>query len=308
MSAAAPVGAATTPGCKLNVILDIDETFVYFIKKVYHAHSWDTLTPEEKAKYKVHINKKGDVMIERPNLETFLDYLFANCTVSVWTWSDRDYAKDIADRYLIRGRTDRKIKYIFSAKNARESTGNNNDNNDNDNNDDVKNADDDSFKPDGHSKDLNYLWYRKKLPCFAECNTILIDDLPRNSVNPSNIKNSITIKPFALFGEVKDRSDPYEDVSDDKTLLEVIEILKKAQTVAADCYMDDDRRWENIFSPENVKAAGLEDSLTEIPFKGETVRAIGAGLKKATAGGARRRKTRGRKRHQKRRSTRSKRA
>jgi hypothetical protein len=264
MSAAALPAVA----CKLNVILDIDETFVYFIKKAFFAHSWDTLSPEEKAKYIVHDHKHG-VFIERPHLDTFLDYLFANCTVSVWTWSDREYAEGIVTRFLLRGHSDRKIEHIFAEEDAEASS-----------------------KEHGNSKDLNYLWYKKRLPCFAECNTILIDDLPGNSVNTSNIKNSITVKPFALFGEVKARTDPYEDVSDDTTLLEVIEILKKAQTVAAGCYTNDDKRWSNIFSAANVKAAGLEGSMVEIKKKsGVIVKAIGAGLKK-NEGGARRRKTR----------------
>ena len=47
------MSAAAAP-CKLNVILDIDETFVYFIKNAHFAHSWDTLSPGEKAKYEVH--------------------------------------------------------------------------------------------------------------------------------------------------------------------------------------------------------------------------------------------------------------
>ena len=282
----------STPACKLNVILDIDETFVYFIKKNLIAHSWDTLSPGEKAKYVVHTTKEGHVIIERPHLETLLDYLFANCTVSVWTWSDRGYAKDMVKRFLLRGRTDRKIKHIFADKEAHASAGSNYKRNENNENDEDDEEIHENFEPHGNSKDLNYLWYGKKLPCFSECNTILVDDLPGNSLNNSNKQNSITVKPFALFGEVKDRSDPYEDVSDDKTLLEVIDILKKVQRMAADNYKDDDKRWVNIFSPGNVKAAGLQGSLTDLTIKRKTVRAISAGLKKETAGGARRRGTR----------------
>ena len=261
--------SAAAGGCKLNVILDIDETFVYFIKKRYFEHSWDTISDAEKAKYKVHEHKDG-IFIERPHLETFLDYLFENCTVSVWTWSDADYAKGVANRFLIRGREDRKIEHIFSEEHAEASSA-----------------------LHGNSKDLNYLWYEpKRLPCFAECNTVLIDDLPGNSVNTSNMRNSITIKPFALFGEVKDRSDRYEDVSGDTSLLTAIEILKKAKTLASSCYGDGDRRWTNIFDEANLREAGLETYLTTVTRKnGTTVRAIGAGNATAT-GGSRRSRSR----------------
>jgi hypothetical protein len=288
--------AAAVAPCKLNVILDIDETFVYFIKNAHFAHSWDTLSPGEKAKYEVHrTDNTGHAIIVRPHLETLLDYLFANCTVSLWTWSDLEYAKDIANRFVTRGRKDRKIEYIFSEKDAGASA---------DGNENIPH-----YKFHGNSKDLNYLWYGKMLPCFSECNTILIDDLPNNSGNPSNRKNSITIKPFALFGEVKDRSDEYEDVSEDRTLLEVIEILEKVKHLAVKNYTDEDKRYTNIFSPENVSAAGLEESLIEYNFKGETVRGIGAGFRRearggAGAGGGRRRRRKTRRRVRRRRSTR----
>jgi hypothetical protein len=88
---------------------------------------------------------------------------------------------------------------------------------------------------------------------------------------------------------VKDRSDPYEDVSKDTSLLTAIEILKAAQTLASSCYYDGDKRWTNVFSASNVRAAGLEKYMTTITKKDKsTVQAIGAG-NVATAGGSRRR-------------------
>ena len=261
--------SAAARDCKLNVILDIDETFVYFINKKYFAHSWDTISDAEKAKYVVHDHKDG-VFIERPHLEAFLDYLFENCTVSVWTWSDADYAEGVVKRFLIRGRDDRKVEHIYSEDDAAASS-----------------------KLHGNSKDLHYLWYEKRLPCFAECNTVLIDDLPGNSVNTSNIRNSITIKPFALFGEVKDRSDPYEDVSGDTSLLTAIEILKAAQAVSSSCYYDGDKRWTNVFSASNVRAAGLTKYMGTVTKKdGKKVEAIVAG--NVVSAGGRRNTRRGR--------------
>jgi hypothetical protein len=249
--------------CKLNVILDIDETFLYFINKDHFPHSWGPLPEKEKAKYN-YIEHKAGIFIVRPYLKEFCDYLFANCNVSLWTWSDIEYAEGIPAKLLLDNVKGRKLHHIFADEDAGTSS-----------------------KLHGNSKDLNYLWYKKKLPCFAECNTILIDDLPNNSVNPSNRQNSITLKPFALFGEVKRRTDPYEDVSKDDTLLKVIEILKKAQTIANNCYEDDEKRWTNIFSPANVRSAGLESYMRTIKKQDDsTVRAIGAGDSHLFVGGA----------------------
>jgi len=48
--------------CKLNVILDIDETFVYFINKKYRANSWDKLPETERSKYKF-VDSSGHILI-----------------------------------------------------------------------------------------------------------------------------------------------------------------------------------------------------------------------------------------------------
>ena len=223
-------------GCRLNVILDIDETFLYFINKRYWDHSWDTLSNKEKNKYQTIPTKTG-VFIKRPHLDEFTDWLFKNCNVAIWTWSDKEYAEGFPTEALINDRPERKLEFVYCDEQAAESQ-----------------------ELHGFSKDLNYLWYGKnKSTCFAPCNTILIDDLPNNTITASNHQNCITLKPFALFGEVKDRSDPYEDVSEDDTLLRVLEILKKAKKIAQNCYEDEDLKEVSIFTPENIRRAGIDD-------------------------------------------------
>lgn len=252
-----------TRQCKLNVILDIDETFVYYIQKRHLPHSWDTLSNEEQAKYK-SIRSGENLLIFRPHCKEFFDFLFAHCDVSLWTWSDEEYATGIA-QLILRDHPGQTMHLILPDTIAERSS-----------------------ELHGHSKDLNLLWYGNgnnidSEECFAECNTVLIDDLPNNTIHPSNKRNSITIQPFALFGEVKDRSHPYRDVSKDTTLLEVITILKKILPIAQGCYEDDERRWNPIFSDENIARAKLSSYLHTIeysPFKklnAPPVKAIGAG-------------------------------
>jgi len=249
------------PGCPLNVILDIDETFVYFINKKYRAHSWDKLSESEKAKYQYN-EVGGHVLILRPHLQEFLDFLFANCSVSLWTWSDAEYADMIATTLITALKPDSRVRFVLSEEDAARSA-----------------------ELHGHSKDLNMLWYSEVKPCFAECNTVLIDDLPNNTIHPSNRKNSITVRPFAPFGEKKDRTERYMDMSNDTTLLEVIEILGLILNFAGACY-GGENQWESLFSTENIREMGLSKYIHTIeysPFKNKEmaklppVKAIGAG-------------------------------
>ena len=243
---------------KLNVILDIDETLIYFIRHNLRAHSWDTLSAAEKAKYEFIETSHKDIIVIRPHLQEFLTYLFKHCNVSLWTLSEQEYAEGIAEKFVAPKGSGRKLKHIFNA--------------DDDDNHDIA-----ASSLYGNNKDLNWLWYSyaEKYPCFSECNTILIDDLPNNALNTSNRKNSIKINPFALFGEVKKRTDPYHDVSKDDTLLRIIEILRhiKPQFIKKQCH-GTEKQWSNIFSADNILELGLKDYIKTVSFKNKDIHVI----------------------------------
>lgn len=245
-----------SPPCKLNIILDIDETLLYFIKRCYFKHSWDKLEENQKNQYRI-IDRPSGIFLIRPHLEEFLEWCFTNCNVYLWTWSDREYAEGIEKMIKCLSKELRNFKFtgIFADEDANASS-----------------------KVHGNSKDLNHLWYTIKTKCMAECNTILIDDLPGNSINCSNRKNSITVNPFALFGEVKARTDPYTDVSKDETLLKVLAILKKVDNHMKGCYEDCDRRWTNVFNERNIKQMGITEHVKNIMLTHDIlVKAIGVG-------------------------------
>jgi hypothetical protein len=236
----------------LNIVLDIDETLLYFIQKRYRPHSWDTLSAEEKAKYDYTENKNGNVLIRRPNIKAFFEFLFQNCSVSLWTLSDQDYADDVA-AMILRMFPGKSYKFasIYCDK-----------------------TDEESSEYFGGRKNLKYFYEDPKKPHVWPGNTILIDDLPSNSVNKENQHNSITIKPFALFGEVKDRTDPYEDVSQDTVLLDILNLL---QTILRNMAPQD-----SIFSEGNCARLGITHMLKDIQLKSKTgsmkfVRGIGIG-------------------------------
>ena len=257
---AKPTSAPAAPCERVNVLLDIDETLVYYISGKVRAHSWDKLTPAEQAKYNFSTRSPTDgVLILRPHVREFLSYLFRYFSVSLWTLSEREYAEDIAGGLLklFKKRTpNQRFAHIFSA----------------DDDEERKSA----RSLHGNNKDLNWLWYKyaKDFPCFAECNTILIDDLPANALNNSNRHNAVKIAPFALFGEVKARTDPYEDVSEDDVLPQLIAILKKVRAAQNDCYNDDEARWYWAFRESNVKRMGLDAYYLPQEWKGEKFRSM----------------------------------
>ncbi len=229
---------STKKSKKLNIILDIDETLLYFIQKKYQSYSWDTLSEEEKDKYKTHIRsfKNGNLLILRPNLDKFLKFLFKNCDVSIWSSSDYEYVEFIVEEYILPYGIP---KYILSERQG------------------VL-----AKKLHGNVKDLNLLWYGTDRSYsanseqiiykgFNEANTILIDDLPQATQNSSNKKNSISITHFALFGKAKDRSESYRDVSNDDALLQVIDLLKKL--IIYKNNINSYEPSEFIFSNNNIK-------------------------------------------------------
>lgn len=241
---------------KINIILDIDETLIYFIQTKLRPHSWDLLPETEKQKYNIVETKNGQIIVIRPGLDAFLDYLFKHFNVSLWTLSEREYAEDIAAKFVLK--PGRKLKYIFSA-------------------DDSDTHSVSPRKLHRNNKDLNWLWYdfnkehqrigySDKYKCFAECNTILIDDLYNNALNSSNWKNSIKIDPFALFGEDKQRRQPYVDVSTDDTFVRLHELLEKVRKSYTKCY-NTDTQWDNIFSDENIERYGLQSYVKKIKTK-----------------------------------------
>lgn len=239
---------------RLNIILDIDETLIYFINAKVRGHSWDSIASEEQAKY-AYISPGAHIMIFRPHLKQFLSFLFKNFRVSLWTMSERDYAHNIANVLLklLKAHPDRKFAHIFSA-------------------DDDADHDESAHSLHGNNKDLNWLWYKyaNDYSGYAECNTVLIDDLPANACNTSNRNNAIKVEPFALFGEVKRRTDPYEDVSQDNVLPQLKTILKKVLVNQRACHDDDEARWQNVFSLENVENMGLESKHKKMTFRGKS--------------------------------------
>ena len=196
----------------MNVILDIDETFVQYVGH----EDWATLPPAEQAKYETGGSGPNGLFILRPKFTEFFQFLTKNCkSISLWTWSDADYAM-IVKKMIEQKVPGTKIANVWSEKDV-----------------------DASIEMSGKNKDLNYIWY--DVGKFQPCDTILVDDLPKNTQNTSNVKNGIQIAPFHPLGEKlrqgpkKIRTNIYHDLSNDNVLMEVADKIKEAQDASDFC-------------------------------------------------------------------------
>ena len=216
-----------TSDCRMNIILDIDETLGHNINK----RLWEMVPDEDKKKYKT-MDFFGNVFVIRPHIKQFLKFLFDNFNVSIWTLGSRDYAIWVAHNILIDGNKNRHVKNVMWSTH-------------------------DSFasqiSENTYGKDLKYLWIDKEyddnidpnneeyyyndyegysehpfmMHNYYPCNTILIDDSHHNAANERNHFNAIHINPFSLFGSKKNK--PYRPQYKDRTLLDIIPVLQKVK-------------------------------------------------------------------------------
>jgi len=179
---------------KLQLVLDLDETLVNCVSRP----DWLILAEKEQSKYKVYDMESDGFLVIRPHAFDLLNFALTNCVVSVWTWANKAYADLVVDK-LSNGQPG-KFANVWSGEHA-----------------------DEALDIYGNGKDLKYLWFNKSHGDMLPCNTILVDDLETNTNNMSNKNNVIQVPAFRLFTE---RNAKYNNVSNDKTLLNVIDVLK----------------------------------------------------------------------------------
>uniref|UniRef100_A0A6C0KRK9 FCP1 homology domain-containing protein n=1 Tax=viral metagenome TaxID=1070528 RepID=A0A6C0KRK9_9ZZZZ len=151
---------------KLNVILDLDQTLISGEELPF-----DLKKNKEKMKKFDHKTMENFFIIfARPHLQEFLDYLFENFNVAVWTAATKDYALFIVKHFIL-NKPGRKLNFIFYSHHC-----------------------DMSQKLKKGLKGLSILWDDFKLKKYNENNTIIIDDNP--DVLVKQACNVIQIKPF----------------------------------------------------------------------------------------------------------------
>lgn len=172
-----------------NVFLDLDHTIICseeyddeIFKYVLEYDDYDFLYPY--------------VTVARPHLQKFLDFLFDNFNVGIWTAASKNYASFIYDRFIKKYNKNRHLKLLLYNTHC-----------------------DFSSKTMGNTKNLKMLCNVWNIPGFAADKTFIIDDL--REVYDTQPANCIRIKPFKI-----------KTGQDDTELLRVIEILKNKKNAA----------------------------------------------------------------------------
>lgn len=159
---------------KHNVILDLDNTLIS--AEALEEFPFQQKGIEQKAKKFAIYDMDGYyIVFERPHLQSFLDWLFQNYNVAVWTAASKDYALFIIDKILLK-RPNRKLDFIFFSYHC-----------------------DLSRKTYKYSKKLRFIFDLIKPLNYTCENTIIIDDL--EEVHTCQPKISIPIKPFEILRE-----------------------------------------------------------------------------------------------------------
>ena len=122
------------------------------------------------------------IVFERPYLQIFLDYLFANFNVSVWTAASKDYALFIIDKFVISGKPERNINFIFFSYHC-----------------------DISKKLKNGSKDLSIIWDVYEINQYNKNNTLILDDY--DEVYETQPKNCIISPPFYFQNKGSERDE-----------------------------------------------------------------------------------------------------
>jgi len=178
---------------KLNCFLDLDETLLSSVPA-------DEMTASLKQKLDAFDYVKMDdqyYVVKRPHIGKFLDFLFSNFNVSVWTAASCDYCCYIV-KNIILTKPERKIDYLFHSYNC-----------------------DISKKIGDGIKDLAILWDKYKLEGYGPANTFIVDD------NPEVERTGYCIQiPEFNFTD--------DDASEDRVLLDLMDELRDKLAGRAD--------------------------------------------------------------------------
>ena len=169
-----------------RIYLDLDNTLLHAIPtRSFHKKYKDRASKRKIAEalsnikvYDMKDDKESYYLVfERPGLQSFLDYLFSNFTVCVWTAATKDYAAFIIDKILL-SKPNRKLDHVFVHYHCKKSK-----------------------KRYGkrHPKELKMLIDHYKLPNMNTKNCVIIDDHPDVKSQQSNL--CVTAPEWTIFDE-----------------------------------------------------------------------------------------------------------
>ena len=91
---------------KFNIVLDLDQTLI-------SSEDLKDFVPDQKkmSHFKHAKMDNSYITFERPHLQEFLDFLFKNYNVSIWTAATKNYALFIINKFI--RKRGRNIDFIF---------------------------------------------------------------------------------------------------------------------------------------------------------------------------------------------------
>lgn len=155
-----------------NVILDLDNTIISAEPQDEFPFTENGMK-EKAIQFALYDMDGYYIIFERPGLQDFLDWLFENYNVSVWTAASKDYALYIVHNIILK-KPNRQLDHILFSYHC-----------------------DISKKKYKYSKKLNLIFDYFKLPNYHSKNTLIIDDLPE--VSQCQPTNAIRIKAFEIL-------------------------------------------------------------------------------------------------------------
>lgn len=160
-----------------SVVLDLDSTLISSITNDNFKILFPTLRQEQKAKLlkmprKTLLNGEY-VAFQRKHLQAFLDWLFDNFNVMVWSAGSKAYVEDIVNKIILH-RPGRKLDYVFSYNHCLISG---------------------AIGSKG-TKNLQVLWSLND-PRYTPKNTIIVDDTPE--VAEDNKQHHYKIREFEIM-------------------------------------------------------------------------------------------------------------
>lgn len=181
-----------------NILLDLDQTLIS--AEPCEEFKFNNKENKEKSKkFNFYNMDSYYIIFERPGLQEFLDFLFENFNVSIWTAASKDYALFIIDKIILNPEPDkykvkskRKLDYIFFSYHCNVSK-----------------------RIYNNTKDLNMLWNIYKLTDYKPYNTIILDDY--DEVYKCQPDNCIRAIPFEYT---------QKDSENDNFLMKIIPKLK----------------------------------------------------------------------------------
>ena len=157
---------------KPMVFLDLDQTLIS--AEAIEDFPFKEPNMREKAlNFAIHDMDGYYIIFERPHVQDFLDYLFENYRVSVWTAASKDYALFVI-KYIVLRRPNRQLEYILFSYHCELSK--------------------QFFKS---SKDLRLVWDTFRLDGITPKNSLIIDDL--DEVYECQPRNAIHIPAFEIL-------------------------------------------------------------------------------------------------------------